>query len=252
MNIQSGALPLPALFLHYYETTMIPLRSSLTVAGTLLFLAGSIILMGIITGEMFYPPGYSTALNDISDLGGTRPPNSVVYEPSATIFNATMMVAGLLILGGTWGVHRYFQQWLFSIFLGLFGIGVLGVGIFPGHVAIYHGLFSMLTFVAGGVAAIVSSRVVATPYRYLGIAYGSLALVFLFGAGYFIPILGSGGTERWVAYPILLWLIGFGAYLLGMNETTLSYETNAAHFESTRHRRGNGRVDAPKELRSEL
>ena len=231
---------------------MIPPRSSLTVAGTLLFLAGSVILMGIITGEIFYPPGYSTALNDISDLGGTRPPNSVVYEPWATIFNATIIVAGLLIIGGTGGVHRYFRKWLSSIFLGLFGIGVLGVGVFPGHVAVYHGLFSMLTFVAGGVAAIVSFQVVATPYRYLGIAYGSLALVFLFGARYFISILGSGGTERWVAYPILLWLIGFGAYLLGMNETTLSYEKNAAHFESARHRWSDERLDAPKELRSEL
>ncbi|MGB3850400.1 MAG: hypothetical protein WA958_10575 [Tunicatimonas sp.] len=45
-----------------------------SLAGALLFTAGSLILMGIITGEIFYPPGYSTALNDISDLGGTRPP----------------------------------------------------------------------------------------------------------------------------------------------------------------------------------
>ena len=219
---------------------MIPQQSQLASAGTLLFLAGSIILMGIITGEIFYPSGYSTALNDISDLGGTRPPNSRVYEPSATIFNVTMIVAGLLILGGTWGGYRYFRDRLSSVFLGLFGIGVLGVGIFPGHVAVYHGLFSMLTFVAGGIAAIVSFRIVSGPYRYLGIAYGALALVFLFGATYFIPTLGSGGTERWVAYPILLWLIGLGTYMLGLSKkTSLKYTIREAkgqhHVSATGH-----------------
>lgn len=48
-----------------------------------------------------------------------------------------------------------------------------------------------------------------------------ITLVFLFFASHFIPTLGSGGTERWVVYPILLWVIGFGAYLLGMATTTL-------------------------------
>ncbi|MGB3778638.1 MAG: DUF998 domain-containing protein [Tunicatimonas sp.] len=228
--------------------TMIPQQAHLTGAGLLFFLAGSIILMGIITGEIFYPPGYGTALNDISDLGGTRPPNSVVYEPSATIFNVTMIVAGLLILGGTWAVHRYFRKWLASTFLALFGLGVLGVGIFPGHVATYHGLFSMLTFTSGGISAIVSFRMVAAPYRYLGIVFGTIALVFLFAANSFVPILGSGGTERWVAYPILLWLIGLGGYLLGAaTKTSLKYaihETEPHRVESARHRHRGGRAPA--------
>lgn len=228
-------------------------RSLLTVAGTLLFLAGSMILMGIITGEIFYPPGYSTALNDISDLGGTRPPNSFVYEPSATIFNVTMIVSGLLMLGGTGGMYYYFRDRWASTFLGLFGVGVLGVGIFPGHVPVYHGLFSMLTFTAGGIAAIVSFRIVAAPYRYLSIVYGALALVFLFAANYFIPTLGSGGTERWVAYPIVLWLIGLGGYLLGLGEkTSLNYvihETkDAPRTESARYRRGSGGPGTEKKL----
>lgn len=218
-----------------------------------MFLAGSVILMGIITGEIFYPSGYSSALNDISDLGGTRPPNSRVYEPSATIFNVTMIVAGLLIISGTWPVYRYFRKSLSSVFLGLFGVGVLGVGIFPGHVAIYHGLFSLLTFVAGGIAAIVSFQIVAAPYRYIGLVYGVTALVFLFGATYFIPTLGSGGTERWVAYPILLWLIGLGAYLLGFREKNiLSRETNVSYPESARPGRSRERMDPPKELHPKL
>ncbi len=27
--------------------------------------------------------------------------------------------------------------------------------------------------------------------------------------------LGLGGLERWIAYPILLWITGFGGYLMG-------------------------------------
>jgi len=32
-----------------------------------------------------------------------------------------------------------------------------------------------------------------------------------------MPILGGGGVERWVAYPIVIWLIGFGEYLPGLS-----------------------------------
>jgi hypothetical protein len=77
------------------------LRSTLLNRGTsglLFFLAGAIILMGIITAEIFYPAGYSTANSEISDLGATRPPHSVSYQPSASIFNLTMIVGGLLII----------------------------------------------------------------------------------------------------------------------------------------------------------
>jgi hypothetical protein len=41
-------------------------------------------------------------------------------------------------------------------------------------------------------------------------------LLSLFFASWLIPILGDGGTERWVAYPVVLWMTGFGGCLLGM------------------------------------
>lgn len=52
-------------------------NKNLTRAGFLFFLAGSIILMGIITAESFYPENltYTTANSMISDLGATEPPN---------------------------------------------------------------------------------------------------------------------------------------------------------------------------------
>jgi hypothetical protein len=44
---------------------------------------------------------------------------------------------------------------------------------------------------------------------------GLISLIFLFFSGMFIPVLGDGGTERFVAYPVVIWAIGFGGYLTG-------------------------------------
>jgi len=101
-------------------------------SGTLLFLAGSFILMGITTAEAFYPSGYTTANSEISDLGATIPPNSVSYQPSANIFNSTMLVTGLMILVAAFYLHKQFKKYLFSIPFFLFAIALTGVGIFPG------------------------------------------------------------------------------------------------------------------------
>jgi len=192
-------------------------RNRQTTAGLFLYLAGMIIIMGIITGEIFYPSDYSTSINDISDLGSTRPPDIVIHQLSATIFNVTMLLAGGLILLATRWLHRFYHKWNVTIPLGLFGLGILGVGLFPGNVTPFHGIFSLLTFVAGGISAILLARITQPPFRYLAILLGSIGLLFLFTSNWWIPILGSGGTERWVAYPIVLWLIGFGGYLLGLS-----------------------------------
>lgn len=187
--------------------------NNLKLAGLLLFLAGSFALMGIITAEAFYPSGYTTHNGEISDLGSTIPPNSVIYQPSASIFNATMLGAGLMILTATFLQHKHFKKLLASAPLGLFGLGLVGIGLFPGNRVPYHGIFALLTFISGGIAAICSSKIVSAPFRFIGIVFGSIALVVLFSAKTYIPFIGDGGTERWVAYPILLWLTGFGSYL---------------------------------------
>ena len=77
----------------------------LRISGTLLFLAGSIALMGIITAEALYPAGYTTYGSEISDLGSTRPPESLIYQPSASIFNITMLLAGFMTLTATFYQH---------------------------------------------------------------------------------------------------------------------------------------------------
>jgi len=184
-------------------------------AGTLLFLAGFIALMGIITGEIFYPAGYSTGDSEISDLGSTHPPEALIYQPSATIFNATMILTGILtILGACFAYQAQWERWS-SVLLALLGAGILGVGVFPGNVPVLHPLFALFTFLIGGIAAVVSERGLYGPYRYISVVLGAITLITLIFAGMLIPVLGDGGTERWVAYPIIFWITGLGGYFLG-------------------------------------
>lgn len=189
-----------------------PYRSA---GGILLTLAGAAILMGIITAEALYPMAYRTDRNTISDLGGTRPPDSVVVQPSAAIFDTTMIVTGLAIIAAAYLLYQALRRRSLAVSTGMLGLGVLGVGIFPGNTGL-HPPFAMLAFIAGGIAAIVSARVVSSPLRYVFAGFGAVALAAL-AAGLFLlewnPIaeLGEGGIERWIAYPVVLWLVGFGS-----------------------------------------
>lgn len=191
-------------------------------SGILLFLAGAIILMGIITSEAYYPAGYTTRDSEISDLGSTRPPESYITQPSAAIFNTTMLVAGAMILLGAYFLYRATGKRWMSAMTAMLGLGVLGVGIFPGNHGTMHPIFAMTAFIFGGLAATSSAWVTRSPFRYAAAVFGTITLITLFFAGSFIPLLGDGGTERWVAYPVVLWLAGFGGYLLGQQNPPAS------------------------------
>jgi hypothetical membrane protein len=191
-------------------------KSSFTKSGLLIFLSGFLIFMGIITGEAVYPLEFNTRDHYISELAAALPPNTMVPQPSATIFNLTMILSGLMVIAGTFFIHAGFKKLLSSIPLGLFGVGLLGVGFFPGNIAPWHGISAMVLFLAGGVAAIASFRIVRSPLRYIFICLGIISLTCLITYKVFIPALGVGGAERWVFYPIVFWLNGLGGYLLGI------------------------------------
>lgn len=204
--------------LNIAEIITAEIKGSLTKAGLLLFLAGFIIFMGIITGEIYYPLEYSTRDNYISELAASLPPQTIIPKPSATIFNVSMIVSGLMIMLAGFYVQTIFKKYLSTIPLGLFGLGLLGVGIFPGNVAPFHGIFALLTFIAGGTGAITSSKIVKAPLRYIFIFFGIIALILTGGSKLFIPSLGVGGTERWLVYSVIFWITGLGAYLLGIKD----------------------------------
>jgi hypothetical membrane protein len=192
----------------------------LAVAGALLFVAGVVAFMGIITAEALYPEGYSTSGNEISDLGATRPPDSIIEEPSATIFNTAMMVCGVFVIAAAYCLWQGTRRVAAPVLMALFGLGVLGVGVFPGDQGDVHAIFAMLTFIAGAVAAIVSLTVTSGPFRYFAVllgvvSLGTLLMYMVTGDDGPMAGLGRGGVERWVAYPTLMWVTGLGGYLMG-------------------------------------
>jgi hypothetical membrane protein len=173
--------------------------------------------MGILTAEALYTNPY-TARMEISDLGATE--TGVILHPSSTIFNATMLVAGAMLLVAAYFTYRALHRRAVTISTGLLGLGVLGVGIFPGNIHPQHPLFAFTAFVAGGLAVLLSAWATPQPLRAIFAVMGSISLLFTVASVFLLewgPFarLELGGVERWMVYPVLLWLVGFGGWLAG-------------------------------------
>jgi hypothetical membrane protein len=191
----------------------------LRTAGLLLSLSGIGILMGSITAESLYPAVFTTHTNTLSHLGASEPPNSIVLQPSAAIFDFTMVMTGVMILAATWFLHRALGRPGITVPLALLGTGVLGVGVFPLDHLAPHTIFALLAFVAGGIGVVLASRITEAPFRGLWMVLGVVSLVAIALGLFFLewgPVgqLGEGGIERWNAYPVVLWLVAFGSYLI--------------------------------------
>ena len=189
-----------------------------SVAGLLLLIAGSAVLLGIVTAEVLYPADYNAHRNTVSDLGAMRPEN-IVRQPSAAIFNTTMIVAGALIAVAAVLLYRSRAGLLASLPVAGLGIGMIGVGFFPGNtVMAVHQLVSVATFLSGGVAALTTARLSSRALRPVHLLFGGVALAFLLGYTFLggMPVfdrLGEGGVERWIVYPVVLWTVVLGAGL---------------------------------------
>ena len=188
---------------------------AIRTSGMLLFLSGFLIFMGIITGEMFYTLPFNTRGNYISELAAALPPGTVTPPISAAVFNLTMIVTGIMVLASGFLLVKVYKKLLATIPLMMFGAGITGVGLCPGNVVPWHGIFAIVIFLTGGIGAITSFKIVKGPLRYVLICFGIIALILLFFAKKFIPLLGVGGAERWLFYPEVFWITGLGAYLLG-------------------------------------
>src|SRR5208282_3674614 len=104
------------------------------------------------------------------------------------------------------------------------------VGIFPEYYPIEHQIFSLIVFLFGGLAALASLNLVAKPFNYLSVALGLMTLVALalYIPGIYLGI-GAGGMERMVAYPVLLWGVGLGGYMLSSEEKSVSIAAEKSH-----------------------
>jgi hypothetical membrane protein len=210
------------------------------IAGVLLLVGGVQFMLGVVIGESQYP-GYSTSKNTLSDMSGSCPTidpanplqciNSVILQPSATIFSSIVFIIGLTAAVSAYFIHKTLGGRIAPALLFVTGVAAMGVGIFPGSAGVAHGYFAMTTFYSGGLAAIASYRILkeSKPMQYLSVALGSIGIVILMSLvtfvgsnSPFISTFGVGGAERLVAYPVVFWLISLGGYLIAASSLVVT------------------------------
>ena len=104
----------------------------------------------------------------------------------------------------------------------LAGLGAIGAGLVPLSSGDAHSLFALAAFIFFNVEAIACAVVVTGPMRVISALTGVIGLGFVvlmvigdagnpgvFGA------MGHGGAERMIVYPVMMWLMAFGGYLVG-------------------------------------
>jgi len=162
-------------------------------------------------------PGYDFRGAAISDLG--------TFPETALLFNTSLVLVGLLNLAGGYLFYRtHGKRWLFAVFA-VAGVGAVGAGLFPLDTGGLHGLFALLAFLFFNVQALASATRFDGVMRALSVLAGGIGLVFVVlmalgdagNATAFGPI-GHGGTERMIVYPVMLWLVALGGYLLATGE----------------------------------
>jgi hypothetical membrane protein len=199
------------------------------IAGLLFSLGGLLFFLLNTASESLYP-NFSMLNNAMSDMAavGTR---------TFPIEETAIFGVALTWIVGAYSFHRANGSKGFVIVNALAGTGFLLAGLSPENVNVtIHSVGALLAFPFGASAVILSYRVIRSSFRYLSIGLGSLSvaatLVVFLGQkivgpcgtcvgktpGYVQSLtqlgLGLGGWESMIIDPLLIWLIGFGSYLM--------------------------------------
>jgi hypothetical membrane protein len=182
-------------------------------AGTLGLVGAAQFIVGMVVAEALYS-GYSVADNYISDLG---------VGPSALIFNSSIFLFGLLVAIAAYlvwrGVGAGVGAKIVAALLFIAGIGIMGVGVFTENAGAIHAVVSLIAFLFGGLSAIAAYKLEKAPLNYVSVIMGLIGIIamVLFVTQNYLG-LGVGGMERMIAYPEVLWAVGFGGYLIGSED----------------------------------
>jgi hypothetical membrane protein len=195
----------------------------ISISGLLFSVGVMQFFAGLLLAEVTYP-NYSVSQNTISSLGSMVCNQSCSFvQPAATIFNTSVTLLGIMILVGALSFFR--ESRVLSVTIFITGIGALGVGLtLVAHsLPLLHSLFSLITFVFAGLSAIISLTYTKNVLGYISFVLGLISLLstILFTAHVYLG-LGIGGMERMIVYPVLLWGISFGVFLISKNSTTKS------------------------------
>lgn len=203
-------------------------------AGALFCMGGLLFILLNTASESIYP-NFSILNNSFSDMAaaGTR---TFPIEETAIFGVAITWIVGAYLL------YKNNGRKGFAIVNVLAGTGFLLAGLSPENVnIIIHSIGALLAFPFGAATVFLSYRVICSSFRYFSIGLGSLSvaatLVTFLGQkivgpcgncvgktpGYVQSLtqlgLGLGGWESMIIYPLLIWLIGFGSYLMATSQT---------------------------------
>jgi hypothetical membrane protein len=192
------------------------------IAGLLFFVGVVQFVLAVVVSEAVYS-GYSVGQQVMSDLGDWS-----LAGNFATIFDVSVMLLGMFVIVGAYFIQREFKNRLFTSLVVMIGVGCVGAGVVAENVFLpIHLIFALVAFVFGAASAIMSYKFVKSPLSYISVILGAVTLsaVVLSNLGYSVDSgfylgLGFGGMERFIIYPILLWALGFGAYLIGDSSDT--------------------------------
>ncbi len=194
------------------------------IAGLLLFAGVVQMVLLKVVCETAYS-AYNVGQQPISDLG-----NWGLAGNFAVVFTFSSVLFGACIMAGAYLVRHGLKSRLFIFSLALAGACNIGVGLVAEDVSPpVHGIIAIVMFVSWAVAAILSYKLEGSPFSFLSLSLGSFSLVMFFlsflgkyASSSLVFGLGFGGTERLVVYPLWLWTLGFGAYLMASNTATLT------------------------------
>jgi hypothetical membrane protein len=175
---------------------------------------------------------YSLSGNYISDLGNTAcgpftlgTYHTVVCTPLHDVMNATFVVSGLLTLAGAIGTWRAWPRRRLTtaglVLLVLAGAGQMLVGFRPENVDIaLHGIGALFGIGGANVGVVLLGGAMWRTRRWvavLSLAVGAVGLVsfLLLGSAPSLG-LGIGLVERLAGYPVVVWMIAIGGYLLSI------------------------------------
>ncbi len=177
------------------------------------FAVGGIITMLVTTASQAVYPTFSTRNDAISTLGGTG-------VPTALFWNTAIVISGLLWLYGTYRLFHKNGKPLSSIPFYLAGVGFILVGLSPwNEYPLTHTIGAQLVFFFGAISCLVAWRIVRGTMGRISFASGLISLFAYFLEPHGLAaIFGTGGVERLLYYPILLWEIAFGGYLLSLSD----------------------------------
>jgi hypothetical membrane protein len=193
------------------------------IAGFLLFVGVVQIILFQVVCETVYP-GYNAGQQAISDLG-----NWGLAGNFAAVFSVSAVLFGLFIVAGAYFVWKGVRNRLFVSLLALAGVCNIGLGVVAEDVSLsIHGLVYLIMVVSWAVSAILSHRLEKFHFSYVSIGLGLFSLVMFFFS-LTVKYVGSsltfgfglGGIERLTVYPLWLWTLGLGAYLMGANSTVV-------------------------------